>query len=154
LLIQATLSGAAFNPCTDGKFVGSMPVATLPLIWHFPQMAVPIKKQFRLSADEIQPLATGRGGAIATDRITVQGRPVGFMYRLAAEYEWDSGWVFTAGDESDAYMDDPDNFATYDVNVIANYDPDIIPLLDAPIGSAFIRTESGFVLDAEPARSE
>jgi hypothetical protein len=27
----------------------------------------------------------------------------------------------------------------YDVNTIANYDRDIIPLLDAPAGSAFMR---------------
>lgn len=117
-------------------------------------MTAPIEKPFKLSAEEIQPLATGRGGAIATDRITVQGRPVGFMYRSAAEYEWDSGWTFTAGDESDAYMDNPGNFASYDVNVIANYDPDIIPLLDAPVGSAFIRTGHGFVLDTESGCSE
>jgi hypothetical protein len=45
-------------------------------------------------------------------------------------------------------MDDPGNFASYDVDVIAKHDPDTIPLLDAPIGSAFIRTEHGFILDA------
>lgn len=36
-------------------------------------------------------------------------------------------------------MDDPDHHTIYDVNTIANYDPDIIPLLDAPVGSAFER---------------
>jgi hypothetical protein len=99
-------------------------------------------------------LATGRGGAIATDRIAVNGCPVGTMYRLAAEYEWDSGWVFMAGDESDAYMDNPDNLAVYEVNIIANYDPDIIAFLDAPAGSIFIRTGNGFVIDPEGAPPE
>jgi hypothetical protein len=33
--------------------------------------------------------------------------------------------------------------ALYDVNTIANYDPSIIPLLDAPIGSAFGRGSDG-----------
>lgn len=49
-----------------------------------------------------------------------------------------------SGLESDEYLNDPDNLAIYDVNTIANYDPDIIPFLDAPIGSAFERnSESG-----------
>jgi hypothetical protein len=36
----------------------------------------------------------------------------------------------------------------YDVNTIANYDPEIIPFLDAPVGSAFER-ENGTGLFAE-----
>ena len=39
-------------------------------------------------------------------------------------------------------MDDPANHAVYDVNTIANYDPDIVPFLDAPAGSAFERERS------------
>jgi len=33
--------------------------------------------------------------------------------------------------ESEDYASDPDNVGIYDVNTIANYDRDIIPLLDA-----------------------
>ena len=44
-----------------------------------------------------------------------------------------------AGDESQEHMDTTDNHEIYDVNTIANYDPDIIPLLDAPAGAAFAR---------------
>jgi len=36
-------------------------------------------------------------------------------------------------------MNDADNLAVYDVNTIANDDPDIIAVLGAPIGSAFVR---------------
>ena len=48
-------------------------------------------------------------GCIATDRITVDGMPVGYMYREKPKEgawfeEYDSGWRFTAGDESDEYM--------------------------------------------------
>jgi hypothetical protein len=46
-----------------------------------------------------------------------------------------------AGSESQPHMDEPANHSVYDVNTIANYAPDIIPLLGAPIGSAFERTE-------------
>ncbi|HEV2680198.1 MAG TPA: DUF2185 domain-containing protein [Rhodanobacter sp.] len=37
-------------------------------------------------------------------------------------------------------MDNPDNHAVYDVNAIANYDPTIIPLLEASEGGAFEKT--------------
>jgi hypothetical protein len=47
---------------------------------------------------------------------------------------------FLAGDESDDYASHAANFELYDVNTIANYDPDIIPHLDAPVGSAYAVT--------------
>jgi hypothetical protein len=97
------------------------------------------EKAFKLRADQIHLLAAGRGSCIATDMITVGGHEVGFMYREEPTEELDSGWRFTAGFESEDYMDDPSNLEVYDVNTIANYDPAIIPYLDAPHGSAFER---------------
>nr|WP_202126988.1 DUF2185 domain-containing protein [Cupriavidus sp. SW-Y-13] len=82
-------------------------------------------------------MATGRGGCIATDRITVDGFPVRFMYREAPNNQVDSGWRFMSGFEDDAYMDNAKNHGAYDINTIANYDPSIIPFLDAPVGSVF-----------------
>lgn len=76
------------------------------------------------------------------------------MYRTRPYNDLDSGWAFLAGDESDAYMSDTSNHAIYDVNTIANYDPEIIPLLDAPEGAAFIRTTSGLVPDPHGAPTE
>ena len=84
-------------------------------------------------------LAPNRGSCYATDEITVKGNLVGFMYREQPDNPTDSGWRFFAGTESQEYVDDPNNLAIYDVNTIANYDPEISPLLDAPIGSAFER---------------
>jgi hypothetical protein len=97
------------------------------------------RKEFALRPDQIRPLADGRGGCIASDMITVEGRKVWYMYRDEPLNDRDSGWCFTAGRESRTYMDDPANCGVYDVNTIANYDPDIIPFLDAPAGSAFER---------------
>jgi len=71
--------------------------------------------------------------------ITVQGHKVGYMYREEPDFDADSGWRFFAGVESQEYLDDPENLTIYDVNTIANYDPEIIPFLQAPIGSAFER---------------
>ncbi|RKQ12508.1 DUF2185 domain-containing protein [Oceanobacillus bengalensis] len=75
-------------------------------------------------------------GCIATDRITVDGCKVGFMYREEPlDGQPDSGWRFMAGDESEEYMGNPDNHSVYQVNTICNYDEDIIPLLHAAPGT-------------------
>jgi hypothetical protein len=102
-------------------------------------MADPRKKHFALAASDIKQLAPGRGSCFATDRITVDRRPVGFMYREPPDNDIDSGWRFFSGEETQEYADDPANSAIYDVNTIANYDPDIIEHLDAPAFSAFER---------------
>ena len=97
------------------------------------------EKKFHLPAENIKRLVEHDGGCIATDTITVDGRPVGYMYRARPQHEADTGWRFMAGDESGDYMDDADSHGVYAVNTIANYDRDILPLIDAPIGSAFAR---------------
>ena len=102
----------------------------------------------------IRDVATGYGACFASDKITVDGERVRFMYREKPDREIDSGWRFMAGSESDEYINDPDNTGIYDVNTIANYDPDIIPFLDAPVGSAFERPDGVKfveVVDFEPA---
>lgn len=103
-------------------------------------------KQFRLKAEEIRRLLPPIGGCFASDRITVDGCRVGLMFRDEPDFAADSGWRFVAGDESDEYMDDPSNHAIYDVNTIANYDPAIIPYLDADVGSELKRMGDVFVL--------
>lgn len=100
------------------------------------------QKTFRLTPDQIEDLAPRRGACMATDLITVEGQKVGFMYRDEPDDALDSGWRFMSGLETQSYMEDPENLQLYDVNTIANYDPEIIPLLDAPVGSAFERENS------------
>lgn len=64
-------------------------------------------------------------------------------------YPEDSGWVFYEGSEDQAYCEDSGHFGLYELNTVVNYDPDIIPLLDAPFGTAFFRGEDGkFYVDA------
>ena len=85
----------------------------------------------------------GADGCIATNRITMEGYKVGYCYRENPDGGWDSGWRFTAGDESEAYMDDPNNAGIYKLNTICNDDPDIISLLNTPAPCAFERDENG-----------
>ena len=96
-------------------------------------------KAFKLSASQIESLVPNMYACFATDRIMVDGAPVGFMYREEPEFPEDSGWRFFAGDESEEYVDNPDVQGIYAVNTVANYDQSIIPLLNAAAGAAFIR---------------
>jgi hypothetical protein len=100
-------------------------------------------KSFRIPGDQIKPLALGHGSCFATDMITVSGHKIGYMYRERPINDLDSGWRFFSGDESQDYVDDARNTMMYDVNTIANYDPDVIPFLGAPIGSTYERDTSG-----------
>jgi hypothetical protein len=111
-----------------------------------------MNKKFNLTPSQIRPLATNRGSCIATDRITVDGLKVGYMYREQPDNDLDSGWRFFAGDESQDYVDNPANLEMYDVNTICNCDPEIIPFLDAPQDSAFARNPSTGEFIAEPSR--
>lgn len=107
-------------------------------------------KRFKLRADQIERLVPPMGACIATDRITVDGEKVGYMYREDPDDENDSGWRFFAGDEDDAYANDPQRLAHYDVNTICNYDRSIIPHLDAELGTAFARdAETGELVQEE-----
>ena len=103
-------------------------------------------RDYHVKAEDVKPLLSdwkGADGCIATNRITVEGCKVGYCYREKPDGDWDSGWRFTAGDESEEYMDDPNNAGIYKLNTICNDDPDIIPLLNTPAPCAFERDENG-----------
>ncbi|HVK75049.1 MAG TPA: DUF2185 domain-containing protein [Kofleriaceae bacterium] len=97
------------------------------------------RKTYGLRPEQIVRLVPSMGGCIASDRITVDGKRVGSMYRERSVRDHDSGWVFLAGDETQAYMDDAEHFGVYDVNTIANYDRAVIPYLYALPGQRFDR---------------
>ena len=103
-------------------------------------------RDYHVKAEDVKPLLSdwkGADGCIATNRITVEGCKVGYCYREKPDGDWDSGWRFTAGDESEEYMDDPNNAGIYKLNTICNDDPDIIALLHMPAPCAFERDENG-----------
>ena len=103
-------------------------------------------RNYHVKAEDVKDLLPdweGADGCIATNRITVEGYKVGYCYREKPDGGWDSGWRFTAGDESEAYMDDPNNAGIYKLNTICNDDPDIIPLLNTSAPCAFERDENG-----------
>jgi len=98
-------------------------------------------KKFKLPASQIKDLIPPMGGCMATDKITVDGLPVKFMYRKKPDYEHDSEWIFLSGTETQAYLDDHTNTMIYEVNTIANYNNAIIPYLNLPIGTDLERMD-------------
>lgn len=122
-----------------------------PEAYDVPMPELPKRKKFFKRPEEIRPVIEDERFAIATDRIMVEGCRVGYMLRSQVNEEQpeDSGWVFYEGSEDEQYCEDSGHFGVYALNTIANYDPDIIPLLDAPAGMAFFRGEDGtFYADA------
>ena len=77
--------------------------------------------------------------AFATNRVTEEGRPVLFMYRESPDHPRDSGWRFFSGDESQEYVDDPDNSGIVALSAIVEADPSIVPYLETPAPCAFER---------------
>jgi hypothetical protein len=100
-----------------------------------------MKKSLKIDSADVVQLIPSMGGCIASDKITVDGLPVGFMYREEPEEGWDSGWRFLSGTETEEYIDDSENSGIYDVNTIANYDRAIIPHLNLPNGTELERIE-------------
>ena len=112
-------------------------------LWYVP----PREKEYKLWPPEFKlllPNWEGPNGCFATDHITVLGKKVGWCYReQPSEGYPDSGWRFFSGEESEEYINDPENTEVYNLNTICNYDPNIIPLLNAPVGTAYMLGPDG-----------
>ena len=112
----------------------------------FPSLREEPNKRHRLAQNRLRPLLhgwVGPVGCLATERILADGAAVGYCCREEPAGDWDSGWRFTAGDESDEYMDDPRHSDVYTLNCIANYDATILPILETPAPCAFAKGEVG-----------
>lgn len=101
-------------------------------------------KIYKISADNIKKIINSSGSCIASDKITVEGLKVGYMYRENPTNETDTGWRFFAGDESEEYTNNANNFEIYDLNTICNYDETIIPYLISEIGTSFEKVDNEF----------
>jgi hypothetical protein len=98
-------------------------------------------KSFIIKEEDIKDLVANWGYSITSNMITVEGMKVGFMYREERMDKEDSGWRFLSGTETEEYLDDPENSKAVAVNVVANYDPAIIPYLKNKIGTEWERVE-------------
>lgn len=102
-----------------------------------------LMKEYKIKKEDIKQLVEIEGSCIASDRITVDGRKVVYMYRENPSNDTDSGWRFFAGNEDEEYTNNANNFEIYDLNTICNYDQSIIPYLNNAIGSKLVKKEDG-----------
>lgn len=94
-------------------------------------------KKYLIPPEQIKPIAMGYGLCVVPDTILVSGMPVLTMYRVMPSRRQDSGWRFLAGTETAEYLANPAYNGIYDVNVVANYCPNIVEKLDSPPYSAY-----------------
>lgn len=84
-----------------------------------------------------------------TNNILNEGRPVGYLYREAPDNDDDSGWRFTAGDETDEYMEDSDNSSYVSLGAVLREDDSCLPLLEREEGVAFARDDKGNFIELD-----
>lgn len=101
------------------------------------------KKYFKNMID-IHKMIEDERGCLVSDRISMDGCQIGYMVRCEpSEGNPDSGWQFFYGNEDQEYLNDVNHVQVFSLNTICNYDPEIIPFLDSPVGSAYARDKDG-----------
>ena len=90
-------------------------------------------------SEEINYMRKTIGYALASKWLVENNMKVRFMYREEPDDASDSGWRFFSGDESDEYVNNPENIGLYSIETISQIDPDITPLLSNDVGTAFER---------------
>jgi len=84
-----------------------------------------------------------------TNNILYEGRSVGYLYREGPDYDDDSGWRFTAGDETDEYMEDSDNSSYVSLGAVLRVDDSFLPLIERQTGVAFVKDEQGGFIELD-----
>jgi hypothetical protein len=79
---------------------------------------------------------------MATQKVLYENAQIKWFYREESMGEvragiFDTGWRFMAGDETDEYLENPDNLHLVSLGALLNKDDSFVDLLDAPEGSAF-----------------
>jgi hypothetical protein len=105
-------------------------------------------RTYKVDSNEFERIIAHTCNCAATDKITVDRLPVGYMRRDEPTDEYDSGWQFLWGHETQDYLDNLDNSGIYTLNTLANIDRAIIPYLDYPVGTELERIEGseGFIV--------
>jgi len=104
------------------------------------------EKKFLIKPEDIKELVKMKGYCYVSDKITVEGMSVGYMYREKPFDKDDTGWRFLSGTETEEYLDTQSNYMIFSVNTVANYDPAIIPYLKSKIGTEWERDGDRFVV--------
>lgn len=89
------------------------------------------------------------GYVTVSNRVIMDGMPVGYLYREVPDEDGDSGWRIFSGDEAQEYADVPENFALYNASTILEIEPRLIEILMQAHPCAFERSPSGSFVRAD-----
>jgi hypothetical protein len=107
------------------------------------------KKNHPRVGDALRQALTGV--CLASARVASDKARVGFMYREKPEETMDSGWRFLAGDETEEFLENEENYGVFDVEYIVGIDPLVRNYIHLPVGTELERTEGKFIPYTEEA---
>lgn len=81
------------------------------------------------------------GYALAPKYLIEKQKPIMYMYCEEPDNQYDSGWRFFSGEETDEYVNDPRNIGIYSIETIVKLCPDVIPYLDCPVNTCLERDD-------------
>ncbi len=81
--------------------------------------------------------------AILSKKIREEGWKIGYGIRMEATNERDSGWAFSVGNETDEYINDPDNLEIWVINSVLMYEPALTEFITEPEGTGVVRVAPG-----------
>ena len=101
------------------------------------------KKYFKNMID-IHKMIEDERGCLVSDRISMDGCQIGiwFVVNQAKAIQTVDGSSFMEM-KNQEYLNDVNHVQVFSLNTICNYDPEIIPFLDSPVGSAYARDKDG-----------
>ena len=94
------------------------------------------------------------GFVLASKKLMEPGSRVGYMYHEDGDAPDDSGWRFFVGDETDEYVNNPDNISVYDIRSILEIDNSILDVIGTAKNGQWEKTEDGAFAKIEPAIDE
>ncbi len=97
--------------------------------------------------DEIVDLIDGKK-CLVSKNITHNLHAIKWMYREEPIEEFDSGWRVFCEADTEEYINQPENVIPLDFNILANLNPHVVEVYNAPIGADY-EIINGMFIDVE-----
>ena len=149
-LLELAIS-LTFN--TDGNKVWDEDIRTLTLDETPDEEFV---RQFMSLKEAYQPMIERRDmmskTVIVSKKVREEGWKIGYGLRSEPTNDKDSGWFFSVGDETDEYINDPQNLELWLVNSALVYDDALNEFITSPSCTAIVRVASDKYEPDEPGK--
>ncbi len=74
---------------------------------------------------------------LVSRNVTHNLQPIKWMYREEPIEEFDSGWRIFCEEDTEEYINQPGNIIPLEFNVLANLNPHVVEVYNAPVGADF-----------------